>query len=165
MAPCQAPFVELPLFEQVGELTRTLVPEELGSVRFRAHRRGVKVWLDLDKAPRDHFEAQMVPRRFVDGTDGAVLEIGFHAEHGDPAVNEATLGALLAAEKRWRRRLGDEAETGSFLGHSDWRRISEVWFDLDPDDPETAFEVAARLADYVTELTPHLGRSCSTSTS
>lgn len=148
--------MELPLFEQVGELTRTLVPEELGSVRFRAHRRGVKVWLDTDKAPRDHFEAQMVPRRFVDGTDGAVLEIGFHAEHGDPAVNDATLAAVLAREKTWRKRLGAEAETGDFLGQSDWRRVSEVWFDLDPEDPEVAFEIAARLADYVTELTPHL---------
>jgi hypothetical protein len=148
--------VELPLFEQVGELTRTLVPEELGSVRFRAHRRGVKVWLDVDKAPRDHFEAQMVPRGFVDGTDGAVLEIGFHAEHGDPAVNDATLAALLTAERKWRRRLGAEAECGAFLGQSDWRRVSEVWFDLDPDDPETAFEVAARLAEYVSELAPHL---------
>jgi hypothetical protein len=148
--------VELPLFEQVGELTRTLVPEELGSVRFRAHRRGVKVWLDVDKAPRDHFEAQMVPRRFVDGTDGAVLEIGFHVEHGDPAVNDGTLAALVAAERAWRRRLGAEAEAGAFLGQSDWRRVSEVWFDLDPDDPDTAFEVAARLAEYVSELAPHL---------
>ena len=153
---CQAPHVELPLFEQVGELTRTLVPEELGSVRYRAHRRGVKVWLDADKAPRDHFEAQMVPRRFVDGTEGAVLEIGFHAEHGDPAVNDATLARLHAAEAQWRPRLGGEAEVAPFLGQADWRRISEVWFDLDPDDPETAFEVAARLADYVTELVPHL---------
>lgn len=150
--------MELPLFEQVGEVTKALVPEELGSVRFRAHRRGVKVWLDTEKAPRDHFEAQLVPRRFVDGRDGAVLEVGFHAEHGDPDVNDATLAALLAAEPRWRTVLGEEAESGAFLGQADWRRVSEVWFDVDPDDPELAFEVGSRLADYVTQLVPHLRR-------
>ncbi len=148
--------MELPLFEQVGELTRTLVPAELGAVRYRAHRRGVKVWLDTEKAPRNHFEAQLVPRRFVDGTDGAVLEVGFHAEHGDPDVNDATLRTLGDAESRWRPELGDEAESGAFLGQGDWRRVSEVWFDPDPDDPEAAFELAARLADYISLLTPFL---------
>ena len=150
--------MELPLFEQVGELTRTLVPEELGSVRFRAHRRGVKVWLDSDKAPRNHFEAQVVARRHVDGKDGAVIEVGFHAEHGDPGVNDATLAALVAHQARWRPGLGSEPEAGEFLGQSDWRRVSEVWFDADPgaEDPDLAFELAARLADYITQLTPHL---------
>lgn len=148
--------VELPLFEQVGELTRTLVPEEVGSVRFRAHRRGVKVWLDTDAPPRNHFEAQLVPRRFVDALEGSVLEVGFHAEHGDPAVNDATLAVLLAAEPEWRSALGAEAETGTFLGQADWRRVSEVWFDADPDDPDLAFELGARLSDYITNLAPHL---------
>ena len=148
--------VELPLFEQVGEVTKSLLPEELGTVRFRAHRRGVKVWLGSEKPSRDHFEAQFVPRRFVDGRDGAVLEVGFHAEHGDPDVNDATLAALVAAEPRWRRGLGPEAETGPFLGQVDWRRISEVWFDADPDDPDLAFEMGSRLADYITQLAPHL---------
>ena len=146
----------MPLFEQVGELTRTLVPADLGSVRFRSHRRGVKVWLDADKPSRNHFEAQLVPRRHVDGSDGAVLEVGFHAEHGDPDVNDATVAALVDAEPHWRPGLGDEAEVGVFLGQQDWRRVSEVWFDPDPDDPEVAFELAARLADYITLLTPHL---------
>ena len=148
--------MELPLFEQVGELTRALVPAEVGTVRFRAHGRGVKVWLDSEKPPRNHFEAQLVPRRFLDGNDGAVLEVGFHAEHGDPDVNDATLATLAAVERRWRPGLGAEAEAGGFLGQQDWRRVSEVWLDPDPEDPEVAFELAARLADYITCLTPHL---------
>ena len=148
--------MEVPLFEQVGELTRTLVPAELGAVRFRSHRRGVKVWLDAEKPSRNHFEAQLVPGRDVDGSNGVVLEVGFHAEHGDPDVNDATLAALVGVESQWRPGLGDEPVVGAFLGNEDWRRVSEVWFDLDPDDPEVAFELAARLADYITQLAPHL---------
>ncbi len=149
--------VELPLFEQVGELTRTLVPPEIGAVRFRAHRRGVKVWLDSDAPPRLHYEAQLIPRRLVDDRDGAALEVGFHAEHGDMAVNDAAVAALTAAEPRWRPELGEVAETGPFLGRpDDWRRCSETWIEPDLDNEEIAFEVASRLADYVNALQPFL---------
>lgn len=148
--------MELSLFDEVGEHTRMLVPVELGALRFRAHRRGVKVWFDTDKAPRNHFEAQLIPRRHVDGRDGAVLEIGFHAEDGDLAVNDRTLATLLDHEATWRAELGAEAEVGPFLGNEDWRRVSETWPEPDPDDPELAFEIAARLADYVGAITPLL---------
>ena len=149
--------VELPLFEQVGELTRTLVTAEVGAVRFRAHRRGVKVWLDDDLAPRLHYEAQLVPRRFLDGRDGAVLEVGFHAEDRDVAVNDRALAAITDAETRWRAELGEAAETGPFLGRpDDWRRCSETWVEPDLDDEEIAFEIASRLADYVNALQPLL---------
>lgn len=155
--------MELSLFEHVGELTRSLVPVDLGVVRYRSHRRGVKVWLDADDPPRHHFEAQLVPRRHVDGADGAVVEVGFHAEHKDPDVNVAMLRDLLAVEASWRPGIGDEAEAGAFLGQDEWRRVSEVWLDpdLDLEDPEVAFELAARLADYISHLAPHLpaGRS------
>ncbi len=152
--------MELPLFDQVGELTRALVPGEVGTVRFRAHRRGVKVWLAEHegrdgRAPRAHWEAQLIPRRHLDGRDGALLEVGFHAEDGDVSANDATIAALTAAPG-WRDVLA-EAEVGPFLGRpEDWRRISETWPEPDPDDPELAFEVAARLADYVTSLAPLL---------
>lgn len=149
--------VELPLFEQVGELTRTLVADEVGVVHFRSHRRGVKVWLDTDAPPRLHYEAQLVPRRFIDGRDGAVLEVGFHAEDGDMAVNDAAIATIVTAEQRWRPDLGDEAVAGPFLGRpEDWRRCSEVWIEPDLDDEEVAFEVASRLADYVNALQPLL---------
>lgn len=149
--------MELPLFEQVGELTRTLVAAEVGTVRFRAHRRGVKVWLDSDDAPRLHYEAQLVPRRFLDGRDGAVLEVGFHAEERDVSMNDRAIDALTANEKTWRAELGDAAEAGPFLGRpDDWRRCSETWLEPDLDDDEVAFEIASRLADYVNALQPLL---------
>ncbi len=155
--------MELPLFEQVGELARTLVTDEVGELRFRAHRRGVKVWLAgresaHGRAPRLHYEAQVISRRFVDDTDGAALEIGFHAEDGDEAVNADALARIAAAESTWRSELGDEAETGPFLGRpDDWRRCSETWLEPDLDDEEVAFEIATRLADYVNALEPLLG--------
>ncbi len=149
--------MELPLFEQVGELTRTLVPAEIGTLRFRAHRRGVKVWLDRDAPPRLHYEAQLIPRRFIDDVAGAALEIGFHAEDGDQAVNDGAIERLVAAEPRWRDDLGDEPDAGPFLGRpDDWRRCSETWIEPDLDDQEVAFEIASRLADYVNVLQPIL---------
>jgi len=149
--------VELPLFEQVGELTRTLVAAEVGVVRFRAHRRGVKVWLDADDAPRLHYEAQLVPRRFLDGRDGAMLEVGFHAEERDVSVNDQAIAALTASEETWRAELGDATEAGPFLGRpDDWRRCSETWLEPDLEDDEVAFEIASRLADYVNALQPLL---------
>ena len=149
--------MELPLFEQVGELARTLVAAEVGDVRFRSHRRGVKLWLDADEPPRLHYEAQLVPRRHVDGLDGAVLEIGFHAEDRDQAVNDAAVESIVGAESAWRADLGEQAVAGPFLGRpEDWRRCSEIWIEPDLDDEEIAFEIASRLADYVNALEPVL---------
>lgn len=149
--------MELPLFEQVGELARTLTVADLGEFRFRAHRRGVKVWFSTEKPSRHHYEAQVIPRRFVDGIEGAALEIGFHAEDGDVAVNDSAIATLVSAEGSWRPDLGDEAEAGPFLGRpDDWRRCSETWIEPDLDDEEIAFEIASRLADYVNALQPLL---------
>lgn len=149
--------VELPLFEQIGEATRSLVAAELGDLRFRAHRGGVKVWFDTTKATRHHFEAQLLARRHVDGGSGVVIEVGFHAEHGDVAVNDASLAAIDQAADQWRAVLGDEPTAGPFLGRpDDWRRVSEVWFDPDVDDPELVLELASRLADYIEAFQPLL---------
>lgn len=149
--------MELPLFEQVGELARALVPAEIGELRFRAHRRGVKVWVGTDAATRLHFEAQLIPRRFVDDREGMAVEVGFHAEEGDVARNDAALADIGRAESTWRRELGDEPQIGPFLDRpEDWRRVSETWVEPDLDDPELAFELASRLADYVTQLQPLL---------
>lgn len=152
------PEVDLPLFDHVGELARALVPPELGAVRFRAHRRGVKLWLDADTPRRLHYEAQLVPRRFLDGRDGMVLEVGFHAEHGDVAVNDEALERITTAASSWRADLGDAPETGPFLGRpDDWRRCSETWIEPDLEDPDLPFELASRLADYVAALEPLVG--------
>ncbi len=138
-------------FEHVLDALEGFVDDDHGIVHASAHRRGLKVWFGADdgQAAREHYEAQLVRR------DGEMaLEIGFHAEHRDPAENEACLVHLLTREKKWRKGLGDEAEAGPFLGMDSWRRISEVWEPPDPEDPEASIEVAARLADYVDAIEP-----------
>jgi len=146
--------MDLPLFDQVAEAVRSMTPPDLGPVRLRAHRRGVKVWFATEKPPREHYEAQLVPRRHIDQADGMALEIGFHTEHPDSERNAAVLADLIEREADWRQILGDEAEAGPFFGADNWRRVSEAWFDVDLDDPELGFEVASRLVDYLEAIEP-----------
>lgn len=146
--------MDVPLFDQVGELVRAMAPEKLGTLRLRSHRRGLKVWFETEKPPREHYEAQVLARRHVDGTDGIAIEVGFHAENRDEAQNQAAIDTLLVSEKKWRKELGAEAEVAPFYGAADWRRISEAWIEPDLEDPELAFELASRMVDYLTALEP-----------
>lgn len=146
--------MELSLFEHVADALRGLLPDELGPWGYRAHRRGIKVWFD-DRVSREHYEAQLVPRRLVDGQAGTALEIGFHAEQPSLEDNEAVLARLLAAEEAWRPGLGDEAEAGPFFGRpEDWRRLSEAWIEPDLDEADLVMSVAGRLTDYIEALEP-----------
>ncbi len=142
------------LFEEVAELVHSMAPDGLGDIHMRTHRRGIKVWFGPKTPIKEHYEAQLIPRRHVDGADGAALEIGFHAEHKDAAANDAVLDVLVAENGTWRRELGDETESGVFLGNDSWRRISDVWLDPEMGDPELGFEIASRLVDYLILLEP-----------
>lgn len=146
--------LQLHLFEQVADGLHALVPAEVGPWQQRNHRYGLKLWTgEAVRAPREHFEAQVVGARHVPGASTIALEVGFHAEHPKPADNQAALGRLLAAESRWRRDLGDHVVAGPFLGgERDWIRVSETWADPDLGDPDLPFEVAARLTDYLVAL-------------
>jgi hypothetical protein len=149
--------VELGLFDLVGEGVRTLVPEKLGEVRFRAHRYGVKVWLGTAEPPREHYEAQVVGPRDVPSAKTLAVDVGFHSEHPKPDLNAAVLDHLRAKQATWRKALGDEAELGPFLGRrTDWGRVSETWLDPDLSEEDLSFELAARLTDYITALEPVL---------
>jgi len=146
--------MELSVFEQVADAVHAMMPDDLGHWGYSAHRRGIKVWFG-DERNREHYEAQMIPRRLVDGSDGMAIEVGFHAEGRDMADNDAAVALLLQAEKKWRRALGDEAEAGPFLGRpEDWRRVSEAWLDVDLDDDELVMDIACRLTDYISALEP-----------
>jgi len=115
------------------------------------------VWFGDANPPREHYEAQVVAADAVKGARVLGLEVGFHAEHTELVRNEAVLARLLGAERRWRSVVGDEAVAGPFLGRADlWRRVSETWPDPDLDDPGLAFELGARLTDYITALEPVL---------
>src|ERR1700737_3336971 len=98
--------MELDLFDEVGEVLRGIVPQELGVLRQRAHRYGIKVWFGPEKPTREHYEAQVISPRHVADATVLALEVGFHAEHPKPAENAAVLGDLVAAERRWRKALG-----------------------------------------------------------
>jgi hypothetical protein len=151
--------VELHVFDGVADALHGLLPDDLGPWRQRNHRYGIKLWFGTAARPeREHYEAQVVGPRLVPDATVLAIEIGFHAEHPDPAANTATLDRLVAPARArcWRRDLGHEPVAGPFLGREggDWMRLSETWIDPDLSDPELAFEVAARLVDYAVALEP-----------
>ena len=147
--------MELQLFDEVGEVLRRLVPDEIGELRCRHHRYGIKVWFDSEKPTREHYEAQVIGAKHVPEATVLAIEVGFHAEHRDPADNERVVKELLSREPRWRKALGDGAVAGEFIDdRHGWQRVSETWPDPDLGDPDLAMEVAARLTDYITALEP-----------
>ena len=147
--------MELLLFDEVGDTVRGLLPPELGQPRLRIRRYGLKLWFGSVTPTRDHYEAQVMGARHVPEATTLAIEVGFHLEHPKQSDNDAALAQLLGAESRWRRVLGREPVAGAFVGRpDDWRRVSELWPDPDLGDPELAFELAARLTDYITALEP-----------
>jgi hypothetical protein len=154
--PAGDQILRLHLFEQVADGLHALVPPDLGPWHQRNHRYGIKVWVGDGRRPAvEHLEAQVISPRHVAGASVLAIEVGFHAEHPDPAANVAALDRLLAAEARWRPELGPAAEAGRFLGTDrGWTRLSETWADPDLGDPDLPFELAARLTDYLVALRP-----------
>jgi hypothetical protein len=147
--------VELQLFDEVGEALRGLVPSELGELRTRHHRYGIKVWFGPVKPTREHYEAQVIGARHVAGAEVLALEVGYHAEHRDPADNERAVAHLRGREARWRKALGPDPVAGEFIDdRNGWQRLSETWADPDLADPDLPFELATRLTDYITALEP-----------
>lgn len=144
------------LFAQVDDIVRSLGGPNPNDLRSRVHRSGIQLWFGQEAPTKFHFEAQVLGRKKVDGTDGLALEIGFHAEHRDESENEAVLAALTAAEARWRPVLGDEATTGVFFDADKWRRLSDVWLEPNLGDDDVAFDVASRLVDYLDAIQPEL---------
>jgi hypothetical protein len=152
--------VEMPdgwLFEDVSDALRGLWSADLGALHCTHHRYGIKVWLGpATKAPREHYEAQVVGPQYVAEAATLAIEVGFHSEHPQEADNDSVIAALVGSERVWRKQLGEEVRVGAFLGRAEhWRRISEVWPDPDVSDPELVFELAARLTDYLTALEPY----------
>ena len=151
---------ESAVFEEVAVMLPSLIPLELGPVRQQPRRWGIKVWFGgaADGKPaRVHYEAQVIGARDAPGARVLAIEVGWHAEQTKEADNDALLATLVAKEKTWRKVVGREAVCGDFLGGGTrWRRVSECWNDPDLGDPELAFELAARLTDYVTGIEPVL---------
>jgi hypothetical protein len=147
--------LEPELFEEVGDVVHGLVPRDLGELRCRPRRHGIKVWFGPTAPPKEHYEAQVIGADGVEDATVLALEIGFHAEHPKAPDNDAVIARLIECEDRWRRIIGAEAVAGPFLGRADaWRRISETWPDPDLGDAGIALELGARLTDYITALEP-----------
>jgi hypothetical protein len=138
------------LFHLVSDVLPGMVPEDLGDFMHRAHGSGIKVWWGEDG--REHFEAQLVR---ADGHAGPVLEIGFHAEHGDAARNDALLERLTPA-RGWASVLGKHVKSGAFLGGRSrpWRRVSEIWPEVDLHADDLPIEIADRLVAYIEAIEP-----------
>ncbi len=147
--------MELQLFDEVGEVLRGLLPDDIGVLHTKHHRYGIKVWFGPAKPTREHYEAQVIAAKHVADAQVLALEVGFHAEHPDPADNVAALARLVAQDQRWRKILGPEAVAGDFIDdRHGWQRVSETWADPDLGDPDLPLELATRLTDYITALEP-----------
>jgi len=147
--------MELQLFDEVSEVLRGLLAPELGELRTKHHRYGIKVWFGPAKPTREHYEAQVIGAKHVPEANVLALEVGFHAENRDPADNERALAGLVAQDKRWRKVLGPDAVAGEFIDdRNGWQRLSETWADPDLADPDLPLELATRLTDYITALEP-----------
>jgi hypothetical protein len=147
--------MESQLFEEVGDALRGMLPPDLGELRLRVRRYGIKVWFGPAEPPREHYEAQVISPDAVKEAKVLALEIGFHAEHSAVSDNKKVIAALLEREDDWRPVVGQAAVVGPFLGRAkSWRRVSETWPDPDLADPELAIELAAQLADYISGLEP-----------
>ena len=143
------------LFDQVAEATRTLVPPGMGVLRLRPRRWALKAWFGPEDPIKEHYEAQIIGSAHLPEGSSSGIEIGFHAEHKDPADNDRCLDRIIADGDGWRDELGTAAEMGGFIGRPDqWRRVSEVWVDIDLEDGDLAWEIAVRLADYILCLEP-----------
>ena len=135
-------------FEQIVEALVGFLPPGRQAFSSRVSGRNVKVWFGAEA--REHYEVQMLRR---DGVP--LLEVGFHAEYPDADHNQEVLSRLVAAERRWRRVLGPQVETGPFLGRAGgWRRASETWDGVDLSDFGAAVEAADRLAEYIAVFEP-----------
>jgi hypothetical protein len=146
--------VEGSLFEEVADALRGMLPPDLGELRMRVRRYGLKAWFGPADPPREHYEAQVIAPDDVADATVLALEIGFHAEHPKLGDNRAAVTRLLDHERDWRGAL-DHAVAGPFLGRAQhWQRVSETWPDPDLGDPELPIEIAVQLAEYITALEP-----------
>ena len=147
--------MEPSLFDDVADALRGMMPPDLGPLRLRARRYGIKVWFGPEAPPREHYEAQVIGADAVDDATILAIEVGFHTEHNKPTENSRVLEHLTEHESAWRPIVGEEAVAGAFIGRADsWLRVSETWPDPDLGDPELGMELAARLVDYATALEP-----------
>jgi hypothetical protein len=135
-------------YDDVSDTLAGFLPPSLRNFSSYRTSHNIKVWYGEDGS-REHYEVQSIRRR-----KGYELEIGFHAEYKDAERNDECVERIAAKEKAWRKTLGPQPEVAPFVGYQTrtWRRISEIWSELD--DPELAVDAAERLAAYIRAIEP-----------
>jgi hypothetical protein len=134
-------------FDQVRDAFEGFVAALKADLHTTTHSRGIKAW--FGEATREHYEAQLIRAE-----GGVRLEIGFHLEYPKAKQNRDLLEFFVTCERDWRPSLGEDAETGAFIGRDGWCRISELWDPPESGEIDDIIDVAARLADYVLALEP-----------
>lgn len=143
-------------YESVADALANFLPPSLRDFDSYFTSHNLKLWYGSQR--QEHYEVQVISAGALRSAklkfSGPALEIGFHAEHKERALNEDVVDRLLAHEKRWRKELGKPVEVGPFIGYQSdsWRRISELWEGIEAE--ETAIEAGERLASYVRALEP-----------
>jgi len=116
--------MEQSVFEHVTDALSGLVSRELGQLRYRTRRFGIKIWFDDETPPREHYEAQVIGGDHMQAAVAMALEVGFHAEHPVEADNDAVLAYLLAAEAQWRPDFGFGQTTPTLWTHVSWQETA-----------------------------------------
>lgn len=134
-------------YDSVSDALANFLPPSLRDFASYRTSHNIKVWFGEEN--REHYEVQSIRRR-----NGYQLEIGFHAEYKETARNDEVVERLVSREKNWRKALGKTPEIGNFIDYQSgtWRRISELWSDVD--DLEAAIDAAERLAAYIRAFEP-----------
>ena len=109
--------LQLHTFDEVADALHGMIPGDLGPWHCYAHRYGIKVWFgERQPANKEHYEAQVVGARHVEGAEVLAVEIGFHAEHRKEEDNEAAIALLMKGERKWRKALGKEPVAAASSG-------------------------------------------------
>ncbi len=101
------------MFDEVAEALRGLAPRELGDLRTRARRYGIKAWYGPVNPPREHYEAQVIGAAYVEDATVLALELGFHAEHPTQEANDAAIGERLDGGSQVAARVGSDRGRGT----------------------------------------------------
>ena len=148
--------MDLQLFDEVGEVLRGLLPPELGELRTKHHRYGIKVWFGPAKPTREHYEAQVIGAKHVAEADGAghrgrlprraPRPGGQRAGARAPPRAARSGGARCSGPRRWPASSSTTATGGSACRRPGPTPTSAI--------PISPIELATRLTDYITTLEP-----------
>ena len=127
---------------------------DLGELHQRSHKYGVKVWFDTEKPTREHYEAQVIGKRYVPEASILAIELGFHAENTKVADNDATIAGLLKREASGARPSARRPRSASSSAVTPGAASPRRGPTPTSSDPELVLELGTRLTDYICAIEP-----------